>query len=382
MGENHSDIAATVSTYGDEILLEHGGLRLELILRPFSLTLRRGGRRLLRSGGLWVADGEIRDHFVRFTEGVLAGEERSTAERALRAEPIASGEGWIALVVRLQGGRKATLREHAIGHTWAGDQASDFWSLRVLVVATLAAACSGFSNWSHDIGGYLGHRLVERCPPELLVRWLQFGCFTPLMHAHGRMPQEPWCYGERVLELYRSYVLLHERLVPYVRAAAVSAARSGLPIIRPLCLIDPRDPRGWTTSDAYGYGPALWVAPVLHEGAREREVRLPEGEWIETWSGSLVRGGSEVVVAAPLERIPVWVRAGSIVVTYPAAGVARGLGDAPESERPLVATLWGQPRCGRSVARLADGTRIAWRRGEWSVAPARSARFEVRGVDA
>ena len=159
----------------------------------------------------------------------------------------------------------------------------------MLVVATLSAACSGFSNWSHDVGGYLGHRLVERCPPELLVRWLQFGCFTPLMHAHGRMPQEPWNYSEHVLELYRAYVLLHEQLVPYVRAAAATAARTGLPIIRPLCLTDPADPRGWAIGDAYGYGPALWVAPVLDDEAREREVALPRGEWIETWSGRRVQ---------------------------------------------------------------------------------------------
>jgi alpha-glucosidase (family GH31 glycosyl hydrolase) len=267
-------------------------------------------------------------------------------------------------------GRSGWTGQHAVGITWAGDQASDFWSLRVLVVATLSAACSGFSNWSHDVGGYLGHRLVERCPPELLVRWLQFGCFTPLMQAHGRMPQEPWNYSEHVLELYREYVLLHEQLVPYVRAAAVTASRTGLPIIRPLCLIDAADPRGWEIGDAYGYGPALWVAPVLDDEAREREVTLPRGEWIETWSGRRVDGGSEVVVEAPLERIPVWVRAGSIIVTYPASHVARGLGDVAETSRPLVATLWGLPRLGRASARLADGTRIRWRRGEWSVSGA------------
>ncbi len=129
-----------------------------------------------------------------------------------------------------------------------------------------------------------------------------------------------------VLDLYRAYVLLHEQLVPYVRAAAATARRTGLPIMRPLCLIDPADPRGWTVTDAYGYGPALWVAPVLEDGAREREVVLPRGEWIETWSGDEVRGGGEVVVAAPLERIPVWVRAGSIVVTYPAGARRRGAG--------------------------------------------------------
>jgi alpha-glucosidase (family GH31 glycosyl hydrolase) len=219
------------------------------------------------------------------------------------------------------------------------------------------------------VSGYLGHRLVERCPPELLIRWLQFGCFTPLMHAHARMPQEPWHYGDRVLDCYRAYVLLHERLVPYVRAAARTAASTGLPIIRPLCLVDPGDPRGWSITDAYGYGPALWVAPVLDDGAREREVSLPRGEWIETWTGKRVRGGGEVIADAPLDRIPVWVRAGSLIVTYPAAHVASGLGDVPESARPLEATLWGEPRLGRSAARLADGTRIAWRRGKWS-APA------------
>ena len=276
-------------------------------------------------------------------------------------------------------GRSGWTGQHAVGSTWGGDQASDFWSLRVLVVATLSAACSGFSNWSHDVGGYLGHRLVERCPPELLVRWVQFGCFTPLMQAHGRMPQEPWNYSEHVLDLYRAYVRLHEQLVPYVRAAAVTASRTGLPIVRPLCLIDPSDPRGWEIGDSYGYGPALWVAPVLEDEAREREVALPRGDWIETWSGRRVRGGVEAVVDAPVERIPVWVRTGSIVVTYPASHIARGLGDVPEAERPLEATLWGMPRLGHTAARLADGTRIAWHRGKWSVTPDREVAFREIG---
>jgi alpha-glucosidase (family GH31 glycosyl hydrolase) len=300
----------------------------------------------------------------------LGGLHRASLQRALDEVHPAAGVLF---------GRSGWTSQHATGLTWAGDQASDFWSLRALVVASLAAAVSGFSNWSHDIGGYLGHRLVERCPPELLVRWLQFGCFTPLMQAHARMPQEPWHYGERVLDLYRAYVLLHEQLVPYIRAAGATAARTGLPIIRPLCLIDPGDPRGWTITDAYGFGPALWVAPMLDDGARDREVPLPRGEWIETWSSRLVRGGGEVAVQAPLEQIPVWVRKGSIVVSYPLEHVADGLGDTPESERPLIATLWGRPRLGRTGVRLADSTRIAWRRGEWSVPAGRE--IELRQID-
>ena len=344
---------------------------------------RESAKRVLELGveGIKADDGDgfyIPDR-VRLADGrsgaeaawALGGLHRECLQRALdEAHP---GRGVLF-------GRSGWTGQHATGMIWGGDQASDFWSLRVLVVAALSAACSGFSNFSHDVGGYLGHRLVERCPPELLVRWLQFGCFTPLMHAHARMPQEPWHYGERMVDTYRGCVLLHEQLVPYVRAAARTAALTGLPIIRPLCLTDPTDPRGWSITDAYGYGPALWVAPVLDDGAREREVALPRGRWIEAWSGSQVRGGGEVTVAAPLHRIPVWVRAGSIVVTYPAAHVAGGLGDVPEPERPLVATLWGAPPLGRTAVRLADGTRIAWRGSRWSVSPSAAGR-EIEFVE-
>jgi alpha-D-xyloside xylohydrolase len=272
-------------------------------------------------------------------------------------------------------GRSGWTGQQGVGVTWGGDQASDFWSLETLVTATLTAAASGFSNWSHDVGGYLGERLVSRCPKELLLRWAWFGCFTPLMQAHGRFAQEAWTYDAETLAAYRTAVLLHERLVPYVRAAAATARRTGLPIVRPLLLTDPADERGWTLADQYGYGPALWVAPVLEDGAREREVALPRGDWIDFWTGERQRGGGELLAAAPLDRIPVYVRSGSIVVTYPADHVAAGLGDTPESERPLEATLYGRPPLGRTVARLADGTRIRWRDGEWRVTPKREVTF-------
>ncbi|GAC1326010.1 MAG: alpha-xylosidase [Thermoleophilaceae bacterium] len=268
-------------------------------------------------------------------------------------------------------GRSGWSGQQRHGMLWGGDQASDFWSLRTLVAATLTAAASGFSNWSHDIGGYLGERLVERCPKELLIRWVQFGAFTPLMQAHGRFEQEAWTYDPETLDLYRRYVLLHERLVPYVRAAAATAARTGLPIIRPLALVDPHDPRGYDVPDAYGYGPALWVAPVLEPGASERSVDLPRGEWIDFWTGQEVEGGGSIVAHAPLDRIPVWVRAGSVLVTLPEAHVAEGPGDHEEAERPLEVTLWGEPRLGRGGVNLADGTRIRHRRGSFSAAPAR-----------
>jgi hypothetical protein len=278
-------------------------------------------------------------------------------------------------------GRSGWSGQQATGVTWAGDQVSDFWSLRALVTSTLTAAASGFSNWSHDVGGYLGRRLVERCPRELLLRWVQFGCFTPLMQAHGRFEQEAWRYDDHTLQVYRDYLLLHERLVPYIRAAAATANRSGLPIVRPLCLADPSDPHGWEIADAYLLGPSLWVAPVLEQGALSRSVYLPRGEWLDLWTGRPASGGRELVAEAPRERIPTWVRRGSIVVTFPAEHVDAGLGDTPESHRPLEATLWGEPRSGRAAAKLADGTRVRWRSGEWSVDPSeRVIRFDARAV--
>ena len=109
-----------------------------------------------------------------------------------------------------------------------------------------------------------------------------------------------------------------------------------------------------------------------------REVDLPRGDWLDFWTGEPVRGGGEIDAPAPLSRIPLWVRRGALIVTYPEATVARGLGDTPERSRPLEATLWGEPPCGRALARLADGTAIRWRRGDWSVTGGRQVAFAVR----
>ena len=248
--------------------------------------------------------------------------------------------------------------------TWGGDQPSDFWSLRTLVAATLTAAASGISNWSHDIGGYLGERLVSRCPKELLLRWVQFGCFTPLMHAHGRFEQEPWTYDEETLDVYRAFVLLHERLVPYVRAAALTASRCGLPIVRPGRL-------GRWRLDA-GRRVRLRAVAVrragLEAGAREREVTLPAGEWIDFWSEEPSGHG----------------RRGRAAVSDPRLGPARGAdrhlsrvarraraGRHARVVAPLEATLWGSRRAAAPSRGSPTAPSIRSTRGEWSVSGAR-----------
>ena len=145
---------------------------------------------------------------------------RRSMQRAL--DEVHPGEGVLFA-------RPGWTGQQAVGITWGGDQPSDFWSLRTLVAATLTAAASGISNWSHDVGGYLGERLMARCPKELLLRWVQFGCFTPLMHAHGRFEQEPWTYDAR-----------DAARLPRARAAAraaraLRARRGGHRGARPAC---------------------------------------------------------------------------------------------------------------------------------------------------
>jgi hypothetical protein len=146
--------------------------------------------------------------------------------------------------------------------------------------------------------------------------------------------------------------------------------------MRPLCLVDPEEPEGWSIPDSYMFGPSLWVAPVLEEGATERRTYLPRGEWLDWWTGERISGGRWIDADAPLDRIPLWVRNGSLIVTYPAEEIARGLGEEDPS-RPLEVTLWGEPALGHLSARLADGTHIAWRRGKWSVSPDRPVTFQA-----
>ena len=217
------------------------------------------------SQGIKADDGEgwyLPDH-VRFADGSTGAEHawghglryRRSMQRAL--DEVHPGEGVLF-------GRPGWTGQQAVGMTWGGDQPSDFWSLRTLVAATLTAAASGFSNWSHDVGGYLGERLVSRCSKELLLRWVQFGCFSPLMHAHSRFEQEAWKYDEETLEVYRApHRPARAARALHPRAAAATAPRCGLPITRPLALTDHHDARGWAIADAYGFGPSLWVALAL-----------------------------------------------------------------------------------------------------------------------
>jgi alpha-D-xyloside xylohydrolase len=208
---------------------------------------------------------------------------------------------------------------------WSGDIGADFATLRAQVAAGLNVALSGIPWWTTDIGGFHGGDPDSPGYRELLVRWFQYGALCPLFRLHGDReprtehgvdrtggPNEIWSYGEDAYPVLRDYILLRERLRPYLADQFRLAHSTGLPPMRPLFVDFPADPAAWLPADEYLLGPDLLVAPVLEAGARRRDVYLPAGaRWRDAWTGADHPGGTTVTADAPLERIPLFLRDGA-----------------------------------------------------------------------
>lgn len=193
---------------------------------------------------------------------------------------------------------------------WAGDNHADFSfenGLPGVILAAQNAALSGLPFWGCDIAGYMGD-----ATPELFIRWTQFAAFTPLMMVHMQSNKGPWDYGEEALEVYRRYATLHTRLYPYIRNAAEEASKQGVPLIRPLALSYPDDTAAAREQFQYLFGPDLLVAPLYQPGS-QRAVYIPRGTWVNYWSGQAVSGPKTIVVDAPLEQLPLFVRSGAVL---------------------------------------------------------------------
>jgi alpha-glucosidase len=198
---------------------------------------------------------------------------------------------------------------------WAGDQMVD-WSrddgIPSVIPAALSLGLCG-APFSHaDLGGYTTVGWVKRSR-ELLLRWSELSAFTPIMRSHeGNRPAsnaQAWDDAETAAHVARM-ARIHSALAPYVRSLAREYEADGLPLMRPLFLHHPDDPRCANLKDEYLYGPDLLVAPVLRRGASRRRVYIPAGDWLGLWDGKPVFPGRRVV-PAPLGRPPVFYRAGS-----------------------------------------------------------------------
>ena len=214
---------------------------------------------------------------------------------------------------------------------WSGDIAPTWESLRQQVPAGLSIAMAGIPWWTTDIGGFHGGDPRDDDYRELIVRWFQYGAFCPLFRLHGnrepRMatgwnqtggPNEVWSYGEQAFDIIREVMLMRERLRPYLHQHLDLAATDGLPAMRPLFVDFPDDTQAWTVEDQFMFGSDILIAPVLHAGARSRNVYLPAGTtWTHAWSGRTYPGGTVIEEDAPLHEIPVYLREGA---SAPVAG--------------------------------------------------------------
>ena len=181
---------------------------------------------------------------------------------------------------------------------WGGDAENTNSAMAAELRGGLSFGLSGFTYWSHDVGGF-----VDRAPRDLYRRWMAWGVLTSHTRAHGAPPREPWEYDEALTEDFRRALGLKYSLMPYILAQAKDSSAHGFPMLRTLFFEYPNDPTSWTIDDEYMFGSNLLVAPLFDEGARERNVYLPPGAWIDYQSGKVYRGGEWQQIAAG--QIPV-----------------------------------------------------------------------------
>ena len=241
---------------------------------------------------------------------------------------------------------------------WLGDNYSDWASLRNTMQLVMNMGLSGIAFTGPDTGGLAGTP-----DGELLIRWNQMSVFTPFFRNHtakGTANQEPWAFGEACERLSRQFIELRYRLLPYLYTAFWQSTQTGLPIIRPLFLHFQDDEHAAAIDDEYMCGDAFLVAPVYERGATSRRVYIPKGHWYNFWDHTLTAGPQITHLPAPIRHIPLLVRAGSIVPTWP---VMQYTGQKPVQ----TLTLHVYPGSGTSWLYEDDGHTWNFQRGECRV---------------
>jgi alpha-D-xyloside xylohydrolase len=218
---------------------------------------------------------------------------------------------------------------------WSSDISPTWDTLRRAVPTGINFVASGMPYWSTDIGGwqYLPGSHVPAHPPlidpsdardnvghyddypELYVRWFEYATFQPNMRAHGsRKNNEVWSYGKQAEPILEKYLRLRYQLMPYIYSLGHESHETGAPFMRGLFMDFGSDPKTADIRDEYMFGPALLIAPVTQQGQTSRQVYLPAGtDWYNYWTNERVRGGQNVTVAALIDVLPIFVRAGSIL---------------------------------------------------------------------
>lgn len=190
---------------------------------------------------------------------------------------------------------------------WGGDAANSDTGMAGTLRGGLSLGLSGFTFWSHDIGGF-----TQKTPEELYRRWLPFGMLTSHSRAHGAPPKEPWEYGPSFADAFRRAAEMRYLLMPYIYAQARHASQRGLPLLRALFVEFPDDPGSWRVEDQYLLGSDILVAPLMEEGTTGRHVYLPPGQWVDYQTGRTYGGGWHAIEGGTVPVVML-VRSGAAV---------------------------------------------------------------------
>ena len=241
---------------------------------------------------------------------------------------------------------------------WTGDNQSFWEHLRMSIPMLLNLGMSGMGFCGTDVGGF-----SFDCTGELLSRWVQVGCFTPLFRNHSCIhtrDQEPWAFDKETLDINRKYIKLRYKLLPYLYDLMWKGENTGLPIMRPLVLHYTSDKNVHEINDQFLFGENILVAPVMEQGKKHRTVYLPEGKWIDYWTKEVIEGGRLIIKDAPLDTCPMFIKSGSIIPNYPEQNY---VGEKEITE--LTLDIYAGE--GSYTHYLDDGESFAYRNGEYSL---------------
>lgn len=199
---------------------------------------------------------------------------------------------------------------------WSGDVGKSFGGLAVQLPMLLNMGMSGLAYHNSDIGGFTNGYTT----PELYARWMEYGTFCPITRAHGYdgiQDTEPWTFDSATTAICKKYIQLRYQLLPYIYTMAYNNYVSGIPLARPLLFSDQNDSRLINESSSYYWGDNFIVSPVVVSGQTSKSVYLPQGKWVDYWNHKQYTGGQSVTVSAPVDKLPLFVKAGSIIPMQP-----------------------------------------------------------------
>ena len=215
--------------------------------------------------------------------------------------------------------------------SWSGDITGDWITLQRQIPAGLSFSMSGIPYWTTDIGGFFRPKdqYTSDAYHEVLIRWFEYGAFCPIFRVHGYVSNaELWNYGPTVENILTQYDELRYRLMPYIYSAAWGVTNKGETLMRALPLEFSSDPGARAVSDQFMFGSSLLINPVTTEGATQRTVYLPAGsDWVDFWTGKRLKGGQSITADAPIEKLPIYAKSGSIVALGPRAESASAKAD-------------------------------------------------------